>query len=277
MCLLLFIFFLKAILALSSKYESLTHIYETYNEGPGLHHWQQHGPVYDENIHQLREAAVDAGRKVKMLEIGVQSGGSTRVWKRYFRGTLSYVGIDINPLCKQFESLGEGITIQIGSQLDKSFLSEICSTYGPFDLIVDDGGHTNKMIRTSLASLWGCMKDKGVYVIQDLHALNMGSKFLEKNDTVTIFEEIGRWMRVRSPGIEKSHIKHAELFLSKLPGWHLKKQAFYDSIIFLHYGEEIPWLKRLIKGSQWLPLKWEGALRSVDHGCEDCCVGCYDD
>merc|ERR1719189_3460417 len=122
MCLTFSIFLLNT-LTLSTEYESLTHIYESYDEGPGLNHYYNYGPAYDENIHQLREEAVRLGKKVKMLEIGVQSGGSTRVWKRYFRGTLAYVGLDINWRCKQFESLDEGIRIVIGSQLNSSLLS----------------------------------------------------------------------------------------------------------------------------------------------------------
>ena len=55
-----------------------------------------------------------------MLEIGVQSGGSTRVWKRYVRGALDYVALDIDPRCRMFQSLGEGIRILTGSQTDKT-------------------------------------------------------------------------------------------------------------------------------------------------------------
>jgi len=162
---------------LPSKYESLTHIYETYNEEPVINHFYAYGPAYDENIHQIRENAVNQGKKVRILEIGVQSGGSTRVWKRYFRETCAYVGIDVNPRCKQFDSPEEGITIEIGSQLNITFLSDICSKYGPFDLVVDDGGHTNEMIITSILALWGCLNDNAVYVIEDLHSLNMQVKF----------------------------------------------------------------------------------------------------
>jgi len=131
---------------LSKKYESMTSIYKTYNEGPGFDHYFEYAPAYDENIHQLREEAVRLGKKVKMLEIGVASGGSTRVWKRYFRGTLKYVGIDVDPRCQHFESPREGIAIEVGSQLNITFLTKLCSTYGPFDLVIDNGGHTNDMM-----------------------------------------------------------------------------------------------------------------------------------
>lgn len=256
-----------------SKWESLTHIYDTYDEGPGLHHFYNYGPAYDENIHQLRDKAVSQGKKVKILEIGVQSGGSTRVWKRYFRGTCSYVGIDINYRCKQFESPEEGINVEIGSQLNTTFLSSICSKYGPFDLVVDDGGHTNDMIMTSLLSLWGCLNDDAVYVIEDLHALNMGEKYLVEGE-VTVFEKIGQWMKIRSPRLgDRKNLSPA--ISTDHPAWHLKKLAFYDSMIFLYYGEDVQRLNAFKKGSYWMPYVSRKEPKETGH-CVGCCVGCYD-
>jgi len=279
MYVLLIFVFLRVTMAdtvLSSKYESLSHIYSTYSETPGLDHYTQYGPAYDENIHHLREKAVAEKSKVRVLEIGVQSGGSTRVWKRYFRGTLAYVGLDIDPRCKMFQSVEEGINIVIGSQLDKKVLADVCTKYGPFDLVVDDGGHTNQMMVTSLNTLWNCMKDDGVYVIEDLHALNVGPSFLRTGEK-TIFHEMAMWMKLRSPMDDyKNYDK-----LSKHPSFHLKKLAFYDSILFLHYADMITKLGRFMVGDHWL----KGNRHSneppskliLTDWCKNCCVGCYDD
>jgi len=260
---------------LSNKYESLSHIYKTYDEGPGLHHYFTYGPVYDENINQIREKAVMLGTKVKMLEIGVQSGGSTRVWKRYFRSTLQYVGIDINRSCKIYESPDEGIAIEIGSQMNTTFLSKICSTYGPFDLVVDDGGHTNEMIMTSLLTLWSCLNDNAVYVIEDLHALSMGRKYIQPKD-INVFERIAQWMKIRSPAPLPRH-DHDESWMTNHPGWHLKKLSFYDSMLFLYYGKDVPALDNFLKGTKWLDFGEGTFPKDTDKRCPGCCVKCYDD
>jgi len=183
-----------------------------------------------------------------MLEIGVQSGGSTRVWKRYFRGLTSYVGLDIDPRCRMFKSLEEGITIITGSQLNTTLLSKICNQYGPFDFVVDDGGHSNKMIQTSLKSLWNCMKDNGVYVIEDLHTMNMGG-YINRATETSVFQEISEWMRIRSPSTRDYH----QIELNNHSSKHLKKIAFYDSIMFLHYANKVPTLiqNEVKKGSHW--------------------------
>jgi len=261
---------------LNKKFESLSHIYSTYNETPGIAHYTKYGPAYDENISNLREKAFLEGRKVQMLEIGVQSGGSTRVWKRYFRGTLSYVGLDIDPRCKMFESLGEGVRIVIGNQMHTEVLSDLCTKYGPFDLVVDDGGHPNKMMLTSLVSLWNCMKDGGIYVIEDLHALNM----LGGNPgELTVFNEMEMWMKTRSPDPNPSAISYKEM--REHPSFHLTKLSFYDSIMFLHYGQNVTSLGRFMRGKHWLAgdrtSNQPPSKLFLKDWCTNCCIGCYND
>ena len=147
--------------------DPITTIYQNYKEKPGFDHWLHYGAAYFENIEHLYKRKEG---KVKMLEIGVQSGGSSRLWKQLFKDKLDYRGIDINPNCKQFESPEENIKIDIGSQLDEDFLKGICKEHGPFDFIIDDGGHTAEMIITSLKVLWYCVADNGVYAMEDLHS-----------------------------------------------------------------------------------------------------------
>jgi len=279
MCLLLVI--VKVILATprpDSNWESISHIYDTYNEKPGLDHYLVYGHPYDVNIQHLRWKAIGEGRKVKMLEIGVQSGGSTRVWKRYFRNLTDYTGLDIDPRCTMFQSPTEGIKIVTGSQLDTALLLSLCKQYGPFDLVVDDGGHQNKMMQVSLKSLWNCMEDDGVYVIEDLHALNMGITYI-KPGAASIFHEIADWMKVRSPALKWTE----QEAVKTQPAGHLKNLAFYDSIMFLHYGSNVPGLtkSRVLKGDHWLKGNWKGKTIPkpevlLSDWCKECCIGCYD-
>ena len=52
--------------------------------------------------------------------------------------------------------------------------TRVAVRYGPFDMIVDDGGHTPEMISVSVATLLpdsACLRPKGVYIVEDTHAL----------------------------------------------------------------------------------------------------------
>ena len=113
---------------------------------------------------------------VKLLEIGIQSGGSARAWKQWFGERLDYTGIDIEPSCRRTQSLTENIKVEIGSQLNETFLHRVCKQHGPFDVIIDDGAHRAEMMIASLKALWpssACMADKALYVIEDMQTMVM--------------------------------------------------------------------------------------------------------
>ena len=115
-----------------------------------------------------------------MLEIGVQSGGSARMWSAYFKDKLYYVGMDIDERCKRSHSPEEHIHIEIGSQLEAHDLVAICEKHGPFHIIIDDGGHTKEMMETALKVLYpqdGCMHKDSLFIIEDMHTMGFGFSF----------------------------------------------------------------------------------------------------
>ena len=98
----------------------------------------------------------------RVLEIGVQHGGSLKIWRDMFP-EAEIVGVDIDQECKQYE--GERITVHIGDQKDVKFLESL----GDFDIIIDDGGHTMTQQQVSMKWLLPQLREGGVYVIEDLH------------------------------------------------------------------------------------------------------------
>lgn len=107
--------------------------------------------------------------EMKVLEIGVYNGGSLYMWRNYFPNS-SIVGVDIDPFTKRWEEKDKNIKIYIGDQCDTEFLQKVCDEEGPFDLIIDDGGHENNQIITSLEFLFQHLKIGGTYVVEDTFA-----------------------------------------------------------------------------------------------------------
>jgi len=101
---------------------------------------------------------------IKLLEIGVLKGGSLSTWSEYFPNS-TIIGVDINPSCKQYEK--DNIKIEIGSQVDKDFLKTVIETYGPFDMILDDGSHLQSHMIKSFEILFPHVKQQGVYIVED--------------------------------------------------------------------------------------------------------------
>ena len=114
---------------------------------------------YDFNFKDIRQRS-----GLKILEIGVQKGGSLATWKDYFDNP-SVTGVDIDPACKQFET--NGVNIRIGTQDDKDFLLKVEKEFGPFDIVIDDGGHTMHQQIVTFETLYPLLNEEGVFVIED--------------------------------------------------------------------------------------------------------------
>lgn len=128
--------------------------------GPGLHKWQHYIEFYDKRFTNL-------DRPLRILEIGVQSGGSLHLWSRLVHSESTIVGIDINEPCRRYA--GGNIHVEIGSQADSEFLIGIATRYGPFDIIVDDGSHTPEHQEISFRTLAKHIAPGGVYFVEDIH------------------------------------------------------------------------------------------------------------
>ncbi len=130
-------------------------------EGAGIHKWSHYFPIYERYFAQFR------GRPVRMLEIGVDKGGSLMLWRRYFGEAARIFGIDINPSCAQFD--GQAAQVRIGSQNDPAFLHAVVEEMGGVDLVLDDGSHVMGHSRNALRVLFPLLSEGGVYMIEDLH------------------------------------------------------------------------------------------------------------
>jgi hypothetical protein len=97
------------------------------------------------------------------LEIGVRNGASVKMWSEYFP-RARIIGLDIDPLCKQYDS--DRINIEIGSQGDKEFIESLVKKYGKFRVVLDDGSHINTLTLDSLQLLNDHVEE--FYIIEDL-------------------------------------------------------------------------------------------------------------
>src|SRR3989344_8435479 len=136
------------------------------------HHSRKHSEyfeLYDKHFKNLRE------KKLNILEIGVQYGGSVEMWAKYFPNA-HITGIDIDPVCKIHA--GKRVSIKIGDQTDRAFLSQ----FKNYDIIIDDGGHTMRQQQTSFEVLFPLLNPGGIYVLEDLHT-SYWPAFFDKTPT----------------------------------------------------------------------------------------------
>jgi len=105
------------------------------------------------------------GKNIRLLEIGVDQGGSLELWGNYFGSQCELHGIDINP--DAIEKAPKHSTIHLGSQGDISFLKSIAKNYGPFDIVIDDGSHLMNHQTASFETIYPLMHSEGIYICED--------------------------------------------------------------------------------------------------------------
>ncbi len=130
-------------------------------------------------------------KDIRFLEIGIWKGGSINLWKGFFGAKTQLTFLDINPDCKALES--PRVSIEIGDQADRDFLRQIAKTHGPFDIIVDDGGHKMHQQKTSFVQLWAHLTDGGIYIVEDTHSSywpSFGGGFREKNSFIEFSKDL---------------------------------------------------------------------------------------
>jgi hypothetical protein len=104
-----------------------------------------------------------------IMEIGVANGGSLQTWRNLAGTDARIIGIDLNPDIATMRSEGfETLVMDTGADstwtvLRRDFGREL-------DLLIDDGGHTNRQQLRTIIHGPALVRDGGWVVIEDLHA-----------------------------------------------------------------------------------------------------------
>jgi len=131
---------------------------------PLAHKWVPYFEAYHNHFKRFRNR--EGG--VTLLEIGVQSGGSISMWRKYFGESFTYIGLDINPEVQRFDN-ADWIHIHIGDSGDATFLQKIRDLYPDgVDILLDDGGHTMSQQINNFQTMTDFVKPDGLFVCEDL-------------------------------------------------------------------------------------------------------------
>ena len=196
------------------------------NTSKDLNKWKHYFDIYDENFSKFRN------KKITILEIGVFRGGSLRMWQNYFGPQTNIIGIDIDPVCKQYEN--NNTKIYIGDQANENFLKSILNVNEKPDIIIDDGGHTSNQQISSFNFLFEELKLGGVYLVEDTHT-SYAKEFQDRDDQLTftdyakaLSDELNDWYRIKNYRFYKKKVDKVDVsYWAKF----VYKVCFYNSII----------------------------------------------
>ena len=108
-------------------------------------------------------------RRINLLEIGVQNGGSLEVWSRYFQKAARIIGCDIDKKCGDLRYDDDRIAIIVGDANSDECAGRILQQASKFGIIIDDASHKSSDIVRSFARYFPYIMDGGIYVVEDLH------------------------------------------------------------------------------------------------------------
>lgn len=125
------------------------------HHGPRLHFT----PIYEKYMDVLRNESLT------ILEIGVGSGASIKMWYDYFPNAKIHA-IDVK---SQSHLKNDRVTTHVCDQSNRLQLSKVMEQIGNVDIIIDDGSHAVAHQQISLGVLFKFLKTGGQYWIEDLH------------------------------------------------------------------------------------------------------------
>ena len=195
--------------------------------GSPIDKWPHYFPIYDRHLERFR------GLPVRVLEIGAYRGGGLEMLRHYLGPAAVIVGIDIDQ--DSARVIGSRFIVEVGDQADASFLRRVTEQHGPWDIVIDDGGHRMHQQISAVEALFPLLKSDGVYIVEDCHT----SYWPEYADPSGNGRTFLGWVRDRIDDINAYHYSSDQTFVdpwrSSLSGLHV-----YDSVVVLDNAPRFP-------------------------------------
>lgn len=134
---------------------------ETCLEGPGMWKWRHYFELYNKHLGKF------IGKSPVVVEVGVWSGGSLRMWKECFGAGCQIHGVDVDEKCKVYAD--DSTTIHFGDQADREFWARFRNRVPKVDVFIDDGDHNPELQIITLEEILPHIAPGGVYICEDIN------------------------------------------------------------------------------------------------------------
>lgn len=196
--------------------------------------WEQYIGIYDSELARY----VRGGKPVKLLEVGIQNGGSLELWSKLLPKGSVIRGIDIIPEVERLRFNGPNeIRVDSADATDPGVVETIIGEE-LFDVVIDDASHKSSDIIATFNLLFKNVAPGGKYIIEDLHC----SYFSTHEGGYRKNRSAIEWLKqlidsVNFDHIVKSELDDAEIAFHSGLNKHVARVSFYDSVAVI---EKLP-------------------------------------
>lgn len=180
--------------------KSLHQLY-TEHTGKVSDKWSLYLSEYDRLFNSYRD------KPIRLLEIGIQNGGSLEIWSKFFKNASALIGCDINSDCGLLNYDDSRIEIIIGDVNSPEVREQLLQLSPQFDIIVDDGSHLSSDIIKSFALYFPLVAEGGVFIVEDLHC-SYWSQFegglFDPYSSISLFKHLADVINHQHWGIPKA-------------------------------------------------------------------------
>ncbi len=121
--------------------------------------WSNYFDIYERHFSKF------VNKNPVVVEIGVFSGGSLEMWKKYFGPGSTIIGVDINE--DVISVTPDDCRTVIGNQADPDFWNKFFELFPNVDVVIDDGSHQYIHQIVSLEQIFPRLAIGGVYLCED--------------------------------------------------------------------------------------------------------------
>ena len=232
----------------------LTQYFDSVHEGPGVWKWRHYFQIYEKHFRRF------VGTDVHIAEIGIYSGGSLRMWRKYFGEKAHIYGIDIAPetlIYQNNSAYGRPDRIFVGDQSSSALWDRIKAETPRIDILIDDGGHMPSLQNASLRLAFSHLSPGAVYLCEDISVGSYGAGFVQM-----IFDEFVLGSGgIMVPAVRNSHNHGGDDYRAMQLS---SVQRFVPEITFYPFVVVIQ-KSRLIDGSYYLHSQRHGSLWKPMH------------
>lgn len=192
-----------------------------------------------------RHLGAFVGKAPRILEVGVQFGGSAEMWRDFFGAGTQVHGVDIERQCNDTDYLH----LTLGNQGSDAFWrSHFAGQAECFDIVIDDGSHDNPHQITTLVNTYHLLKSGGIYWCEDTHTsyyagvrvrdggLGNPNSFIEyAKNLVDVLHAPHTAHAIGVGPTDGPHVpQHLVALYDQMQGVH-----FYDSVVVIEKGPRL--------------------------------------